>query len=215
MRLIRRSRPAALVLRTDGIGDAILFEPALEALARNLSPHEIHLWALSGELRHHVAPARSSDAASRSARVQGRQSACPEFAPLAMRLGYLFGRRRYEIAIYPADSPEPLGNWIFASARASRWINFGDTLHQSEQQRTRRTSRPRAYSVRVPAPRTRGATGTSARNGAAISNFAGQSFTSPCKPPIRRNDSSSNGGASSDRSAPLASRGSFLPARSG
>src|SRR5438477_8662351 len=34
-----------LVIRTDGIGDALMFEPALESLARVCSPSEIHLWA--------------------------------------------------------------------------------------------------------------------------------------------------------------------------
>ena len=43
--LARRKAPPVLVIRTDGIGDALLFEPALETLAQAMSPHPIHLWA--------------------------------------------------------------------------------------------------------------------------------------------------------------------------
>jgi ADP-heptose:LPS heptosyltransferase len=136
MRVLRRSRQAALVIRTDGIGDAILFEPALESLARSLSPHEMHLWAPEGSCE-----------ILRACPVIRRRVAIPRgfkdgnllvFRSLRWRarLGYLFGRHKFEIAIYPADSPEPLGNWIFTSVRARiRWINFGDTLHQFEHQR--------------------------------------------------------------------------------
>src|SRR5690606_12690725 len=34
-----------LVIRTDGIGDALLFEPALRSLARRYREHMLHLWA--------------------------------------------------------------------------------------------------------------------------------------------------------------------------
>lgn len=136
--MIRPGRPAALVLRTDGIGDAILFEPALEALARNLSPHEIHLWA----------PADSCEIL-RACPVIRKRTVIPRgfkegnllvfrSLPWRARLGYMFGRNRFEIVVYPAESPEPLGNWIFRSVRAAiRWINFGDTLNQFEWQRHR------------------------------------------------------------------------------
>ncbi|MBV8780778.1 MAG: hypothetical protein JO353_05210, partial [Phycisphaerae bacterium] len=42
---VRRAIPPVLVIRTDGIGDAVLFEPALETLAQAMSPHSIHFWA--------------------------------------------------------------------------------------------------------------------------------------------------------------------------
>src|SRR6187399_946156 len=44
-----------LIIRTDGLGDSLLFEPALENLARVLSPRIIHLWApqLTRELFKH------------------------------------------------------------------------------------------------------------------------------------------------------------------
>lgn len=136
--LVRRGRPAALVIRTDGIGDAILFEPALEALARNLSPHEIHLWAPEPvcQLMRACPVIRKRVAIPRGFK-DGNLLVFRSFR-WRTRLAYLFGRHRFEIVIYPAESPEPLGNWIFSSVRAGiRWINFGDTLHQFEQQRHR------------------------------------------------------------------------------
>jgi ADP-heptose:LPS heptosyltransferase len=52
------------------------------------------------------------------------------------KLGFLFGSQRYEIAIYPAISAEPLGNWIFRSVRAQkRWAVEGDLFHQFPRQR--------------------------------------------------------------------------------
>jgi ADP-heptose:LPS heptosyltransferase len=142
MRVLRRARPAALVIRTDGIGDAILFEPALETLARSLSPHEIHLWA----------PEATCEIL-RACPVIRRRFAIPRgfrdgnllvFRSLRWRarMGYLFGRYKFEVAVYPAESPEPLGNWIFTSVRArARWINAGDTLNQFEQQRNKTHAR--------------------------------------------------------------------------
>src|SRR6187399_3076952 len=37
-----------MLIRTDGVGDALLFEPAMESLAKTISPSELHLWAPSG-----------------------------------------------------------------------------------------------------------------------------------------------------------------------
>jgi ADP-heptose:LPS heptosyltransferase len=131
-----RGRPAALVIRTDGIGDAILFEPALESLARSLSPSELHLWAPAGAcdvlaacpvIRRRVVIPRGFKEGNllvlRSIRWRAR-------------LGFLFGRRTYEVAVYPAESPEPLGNWLLLSARTRiRWVNYGDTINQFDGQR--------------------------------------------------------------------------------
>ena len=37
-----------MLIRTDGVGDALLFEPAMESLAKSISPSELHLWAPRG-----------------------------------------------------------------------------------------------------------------------------------------------------------------------
>jgi hypothetical protein len=52
------------------------------------------------------------------------------------KMGFAMGRWTFEKVIYPAESPEPLGNWIFISVRANqRWLNYGDTNNQFESQR--------------------------------------------------------------------------------
>jgi ADP-heptose:LPS heptosyltransferase len=52
-----------------------------------------------------------------------------------LKLGFEMGRNRFERVIYPVESPEPLGNWLFANVRApERWINYGDTINQFEWQ---------------------------------------------------------------------------------
>src|SRR5450432_275353 len=45
MHWLRPTENTVLVLRTDGMGDGLLFEPALESIARAVSPHVVHLWA--------------------------------------------------------------------------------------------------------------------------------------------------------------------------
>jgi ADP-heptose:LPS heptosyltransferase len=136
--LIPRRNAPVLVIRTDGIGDAVLFEPALETLAQTMSPRPIHLWA----------PKTTLDI-MRAVPVIDRRFVIPRGlkpgnlqyfrSPLwRIRMGFRMGRSVYEKVIYPADSPEPLGNWLFASARAvERWINYGDTENQFEWQRQR------------------------------------------------------------------------------
>lgn len=136
--LIRRSVTPVLVIRTDGIGDAVLFEPALETLAQKMSPHPIHLWAPKTTLE-----------VMRAVPVIDRRFAIPRgFKPgnlqyfrsplWRIRMGFRMGMCVYDKVIYPADSPEPLGNWLFASVRADeRWINYGDTDNQFEWQRER------------------------------------------------------------------------------
>jgi ADP-heptose:LPS heptosyltransferase len=131
-----RGRPAALVIRTDGIGDAILFEPALESLARSLSPSELHLWAPAGAcdvlaacpvIRRRVVIPRGFREGNLLVLRSMRWRA---------RLGFMLGRRTYEVAVYPAESPEPLGNWLLLSARTRiRWVNYGDTTNQFDRQR--------------------------------------------------------------------------------
>src|SRR5689334_1030779 len=49
-RLVRWASPQKnqiCVIRTDGIGDALLFEPALRSLANHYPDKSIHLWAPS------------------------------------------------------------------------------------------------------------------------------------------------------------------------
>ena len=39
-------------------------------------------------------------------------------------MGFRMGICVYDKVVYPADSPEPLGNWLYSSVRAvERWIN--------------------------------------------------------------------------------------------
>jgi ADP-heptose:LPS heptosyltransferase len=136
--LIRRGHTPVLVIRTDGIGDAVLFEPALETLAQAVSPHPIHLWAPRPTLE-----------LMRAAPVIDKRFVIPLGfkhgnlhyfrSPLwRVRIGFRMGMCVYDKVVYPADSPEPLGNWLFASVRAQeRWINYGDTNNQFEWQRER------------------------------------------------------------------------------
>ena len=136
--VVRRRRPPVLVIRTDGIGDAILFEPALETLAQAMSPRPIHFWA----------PKPTLDALS-AVPVIDRRFAIPRGfkggnlkyfkSPLwRVRMGFRMGMCVYDKVVYPAESPEPMGNWLYSSVRATeRWINYGDTENQFEWQRER------------------------------------------------------------------------------
>jgi ADP-heptose:LPS heptosyltransferase len=136
--LMRRGYKPVLVIRTDGIGDAVLFEPALETLAQTMSPSPIHFWA----------PKATLDV-MRAVPVIDRRFVIPRgFRPgnlqyfrspiWRVRMGFRMGMCVFEKVVYPADSPEPLGNWLFASVRAiERWINYGDTENQFEWQRER------------------------------------------------------------------------------
>jgi ADP-heptose:LPS heptosyltransferase len=127
---------SVLVIRTDGLGDALLFEPALETLAQSLSPAELHLWAppLACQILrncpaiHRLAPLPRGFKDGNLAYF---------WSPIwRARLGFRLGFWNFEKVIYPADSPEPLGNWLAASARSrERWLNLGDTQNQFEWQR--------------------------------------------------------------------------------
>jgi len=136
--LYRFEAPPTLVIRTDGIGDALLFEPALESLARIASPSEVHLWA----------PKATCDLFTDCPTITRRLSiprGCKEgnlqyFKSISwrLRLGFELGRWKFSKVIYPVESPEPLGNWLFLSARAEeRWINSGDNANQFEWQQAR------------------------------------------------------------------------------
>lgn len=137
--IINRFRPsdnAVLVIRTDGIGDGLLFEPAMESLARAVSPHVLHLWApkLTCQLLDTCPSVHHTMSIPRGFK-QGNLSYF--MSPLwRLKMGYALGRWTFEKVVYPVESPEPLGNWIFTSVRAhQRWLNYGDTQNQFEKQR--------------------------------------------------------------------------------
>jgi|GEM_PF-2404346 len=134
--LMRPEKPAVLVIRTDGIGDAVLFEPMLRSLSVHFADHALHLWAPAGtcELLR---------AASFIDRLQiiprgykrGNLAIFTSFAWRA-KLGFSLGRWKFDAAVYPSHSPEPLGNWLLASVRArERWYSPGDTENQFAGQR--------------------------------------------------------------------------------
>jgi ADP-heptose:LPS heptosyltransferase len=134
--LLNRGRDRVLVIRTDGLGDSLLFEPALESLARAMSPRVIHLWApsLSCELFKFNPAVRKLVVIPRGFK-QGNLSYFASFKWRA-KIGFHLGRWSFDKVIYPVESPEPLGNWLFASARAAQgWLNSGDTINQFDWQR--------------------------------------------------------------------------------
>jgi ADP-heptose:LPS heptosyltransferase len=132
------ARPAIAVIRTDGLGDAVLFEPALRSLAARFPEHDLHLWA----------PAAVCDLYG-SAPYVAQLTVIPRgckpgnleyFASLKWRacMGYAIGRHPFDTAVCPAESPEPLGNWLLASVRADeRWMVDGDTENQFQWQKAR------------------------------------------------------------------------------
>lgn len=133
--LQNRNRVHVLVLRTDGLGDGLLFEPALESLARVLSPRLIHLWApaLTRDLFRHCPIITRSLVIPRG--FKSGNLAYFKSPLLRARLGFEIGRWKFDKVIYPVESPEPFGNWLFASVRANeRWLNYGDTNNQFESQ---------------------------------------------------------------------------------
>jgi ADP-heptose:LPS heptosyltransferase len=136
--VLRKGAQAILVIRTDGIGDAVLFEPALRSLGRSFPDSPIHLWA----------PAATCDLLAEHPAVSHRlaipRGAKPGnleyFASIRWRavMGWRLGKYRFDIALYAVQSPEPLGNWIVSSVRArEKWYARGDTENQFESQRTR------------------------------------------------------------------------------
>lgn len=133
--------PAILVVRTDGIGDAVLFEPALRSLADRFSGKQLHLWAPAATcdiFAQHPAVAR------RLAIPRGGKTGNLEYfrsARCRAVMGWRLGRFAFQLAAYTVDSPEPLGDWILSSVRArERWYAPGDTENHFDWQRDR-TSR--------------------------------------------------------------------------
>jgi ADP-heptose:LPS heptosyltransferase len=141
------------VIRTDGIGDAVLFEPALRSLAERFPGKQIHLWAPAAtcELLDSHPQVAQSAAIPRGAKG-GNLGYFHSFLWRA-KVGYLLARWSFDLAIYPAHSPEPLGNWVFESIDArEKWLNYGDTENQFDWQRDRTA----AAATRVPEPRASG-----------------------------------------------------------
>lgn len=128
-------RRAVAIIRTDGAGDAILFEPALQSIARQYDGHAIHLWAPP-----HVCDLfESHQFIHRFIRVP-RGYKAGNFTvfwslPWRAKLGWQLGRNSYDVAIYPPEDPEPLGSWLLAKMRAhEKWLNAGSTLNQFDWQ---------------------------------------------------------------------------------
>jgi ADP-heptose:LPS heptosyltransferase len=144
---LRPMQNAVLVIRTDGLGDGLLFEPALESLARAVSPHLLHLWApkLTCQL---LAPCPSVHRMMRIPRGFKQGNLNYFISPFwQAKMGFAIGRWTFEKVIYPVESPEPLGNWIFSMVRANqRWLNYGDTINQFESQQ-RQTHRLASWIV--------------------------------------------------------------------
>jgi ADP-heptose:LPS heptosyltransferase len=136
VRRLFRHEPAVLVIRTDGIGDAVLAEPMIGSLARLYAGHEKHLWAPAEtcELLR-AAPWADCLTPLPRGRKDGNLSVL-QSPGLRARLGYRLGRRKFQAVFYIAHSPEPLGNWLLASARAKqRWYAPGNLENQFAAQR--------------------------------------------------------------------------------
>jgi len=125
-----------LVIRTDGLGDAVLFEPALRSLASRYPQHALHLWApaVVCELFRSTPYVRSLMAIPRGCK-HGNLLVFNS-PPWRFILGFALGRWQFDLAFYPVESPEPLGNWLIASARATeKWVVEGDLENQFDWQR--------------------------------------------------------------------------------
>lgn len=140
-RLVRRisPRPSQIcVIRTDGIGDALLFEPALRSLANRFPNKSIDLWAPAAVCELFGAYGGIS---RRTVNLRGAKAGNLAYfhsVRWRARLGYLLGRSVFDLAIYPAHSPEPMGNWLLASISArEKWLTLGDTENQFNWQRER------------------------------------------------------------------------------
>jgi len=136
MSIGKLGRRAIAIIRTDGVGDAILFEPSLRSLARRFDGYEIDLWSPSGV----GAMFETHPAVAQIIRIPRgyKQGNATVFWSLTWRakLGFNLGRFSYATAVYIPHDPEPLGAWLLAQMRANeKWLNAGSTLNQFDWQR--------------------------------------------------------------------------------
>jgi ADP-heptose:LPS heptosyltransferase len=127
---------AICVIRTDGLGDAVLFEPAMRGLADRFPEHELHLWGS----RQVCDLYRATPYVTRLIETPrgGKWGNLQYFHSIRWHiwLGFALGRRRYTLAVYPAQSAEPMGNWLIRSIRAKeRWVVDSDMQNQFAWQR--------------------------------------------------------------------------------
>ena len=139
--IIRPNSAAILVIRTDGIGDAVLFEPALRSLADRCAGQQLHLWAPAAtcELFGQHPSVSQTLAVPRG----GKAGNLEYFDSARWRavMGWRLGRHAFAVAAYAVESPEPLGDWLLSSVRArQRWYCPGDTENQFGWQRERTSS---------------------------------------------------------------------------
>jgi ADP-heptose:LPS heptosyltransferase len=136
--LLRPNESAVLVIRTDGIGDAVLAEPMMASLGRRFADCSMHVWAPQATcellraapyIHHRMTLPRGY----KEGNLHLLQS-----PKLRAKLGYALGRFRFAAVIYLARSPEPLGNWLLVSARADqRWYSPGNTENQFAAQQAK------------------------------------------------------------------------------
>lgn len=150
--LLSRARRRILIIRTDGLGDGVLSEPMIRSIAERYPSAEIHLWAPESTCELFAAASYIKEI-----RVipRGFKAGCLEYLSSPRwrwKMGWRMGSRRFAIAIYPAISPEPLGNWVISNVRSQKcWAVKGDLFHQFPAQQkytlnkaTRVLAKPRA-----------------------------------------------------------------------
>lgn len=125
-----------LVIRTDGLGDGVLFEPALRSIASRYPRHILHLWAPASicQLMRSAPYVRQLLEIPRG--CKDGNLLVFNSPPWRFVLGFALGRWQFELAVYPVESPEPLGNWLLrcAAATEKRAVD-GDLENQFDWQR--------------------------------------------------------------------------------
>lgn len=133
---LRPNKPTALVIRTDGIGDALLSEPMIEAFVRHCSPFQVHLWAPKPVCELFGASEMLAKCLPVPRGFKAGNLAYFHSFTWRWRLGYRLGRWSFDVVLYAAHSPEPLGNWLMSSTRTrDRWYCPGDLHNQFDWQR--------------------------------------------------------------------------------
>jgi ADP-heptose:LPS heptosyltransferase len=164
---IRPTPAAVLIIRTDGLGDALLAEPMIASLSRQFLHQKLCLWA----------PAATCQLLQKYPFIAQRMTIPRGFKDGNIRVfrsprwravvGYRLGRWKFDAAVYLVESPEPLGNWLLASVQTkTRWYNPGDTENQFAAQQAQTL----AVATKVISPRLAGH--ELARNAAMASQWA-------------------------------------------